>query len=411
MNKLIASAGVLALGGVFSVQAQDKNWSLSGTIRTFYDDNYTTSPSHPAPGFAGRRNSYGFELNPSASYNVTMDQATISLGYKYDMKYYEDRRQNSADHSHEANLALNYRFSEICQLKLSDNFAVAQEPGVLDPALVTTPLRSNGNNIRNAANINLSGYLTRLFDYEVGYSNTYYDYQQTGTDSRSALLDRVEHLMLLNLKWKIQPETTGIFGYSFGIVDQTSKDLITIPPPVLPSTRDNYSHYAYAGVDHSMSTQWHLGLRAGLQYTEFPNAPAPLSKSSVTPYLDANTSYEYAPGSRATLGVKHTRNQTDVATLDAESTTVYTTVTHQFTPLLVGNLIAQYQNSSFYQGPNNNKSDNLFLVGVQVEYELPKVVPFQWWAQAGYNYDRLDSDLSGRSYYRNRIYIGLRATY
>ena len=32
-------------------------------------------------------------------------------------------------------------------------------------------------------------------------------------------------------------------------------------------------------------------------------------------------------------------------------------------------------------------------------------------AEAGYNYDRLDSDLSFRSFTRNRVYVGLRASY
>jgi hypothetical protein len=31
--------------------------------------------------------------------------------------------------------------------------------------------------------------------------------------------------------------------------------------------------------------------------------------------------------------------------------------------------------------------------------------------EAGYNWDKLDSDLSGRSYTRNRVYAGIRASY
>jgi outer membrane scaffolding protein for murein synthesis (MipA/OmpV family) len=34
-----------------------------------------------------------------------------------------------------------------------------------------------------------------------------------------------------------------------------------------------------------------------------------------------------------------------------------------------------------------------------------------WSTEVGYNFDRLDSDLRDRSFTRNRVYAGVRATY
>jgi hypothetical protein len=103
MNKVIASAGLLALGavGVQNVQAQwtagsDKSWSVSATLRGFYDDNYNTAPSG-----TNRVGSYGFEVRPSVKWNVDLGPTTIDLSYVYAMKYYDARPNNKYDQDHD----------------------------------------------------------------------------------------------------------------------------------------------------------------------------------------------------------------------------------------------------------------------------------------------------------------------
>jgi len=409
MKKMIMSAGVVAIGAlsISSAQAQSKPWSVSASLRGFYDDNYTTLPSTPLPGGATKRSSVGFEISPSLSYNLALDPTVIGFSYTYDMKYYADRRNNSADHSHQAMFKLDHAFSENFKVAVNDTFVIAQEPAVLDPVLITIPIRSDGNNIRNTASVSLTGKLSEHFGLEGSYANSIYDYQQEGLDSRSALLDRTEHLISLNLRWEATPQTVGILGYQFGLVNHTSNDLLS--PGVSSKTRDNRSHYLYVGADHNFSSQLSGSVRAGGQFTEYPKAAAGSSKSIVSPYFDLNGSYAYTSGSYVQLGVKHTRNQTDIAagTLDAESTTVYGSVNHAVTAKINASLLAQYQNSSFNQGVANNKEDNLFMVGVNLGYKINEFLS----AEAGYNYDRLSSDLGQRSYYRDRVYIGIKATY
>src|SRR6185295_6110912 len=74
MKKIIASVGMVALGsaGVHAANYGDldtdqasKRWSVSAAVRGFYDDNYTTRPSGPQ-----KRDSFGFEVNPSISLNL-----------------------------------------------------------------------------------------------------------------------------------------------------------------------------------------------------------------------------------------------------------------------------------------------------------------------------------------------------
>ena len=114
-------------------------------------------------------------------------------------------------------------------------------------------------------------------------------------------------------------------------------------------------------------------------------------------------------------GIRHELNATDVAflnaasspTLDQESTTVYAIVNHKITAMLSANLFGHYQNSDFNGGLADGSSDNLFLVGINLGYQINQYLT----AETGYSYDRLDSDVGGRSFSRNRVYMGVRAQF
>ncbi len=369
MRKIATVASLVALGAV-SLQAADtdsKIWSVSANLRGFYDDNIATTPSGAVgpTGLRLRQSSFGFEVSPTLALKLPLEQTKLGLSYTYDMKYYENR-SNSADHSHDAELTLTHAFTPRYKMAANDSFVIAQEASLLDPSVPTSALRSNGNNMRNIVGISFTAECTPLLGFEVGYQNSFYDYQQTGVGSRSALLDRLEHLARLDLRWQALPTTVGILGYQFGVVEQTSKDLLFAAGP-LPNIRDNHSHYLYVGADHDFNSQLKGSIRAGGQYTEYPNAPAGVSNNSIIPYADLNISYAYTEGSIAQLGVKHTRNQTDIGnTLDQESTTLYAELKHKITAKLSGRLIGQYQNSSFNQGVNNDKMERIFLGGANL---------------------------------------------
>ena len=420
MKKIIASASLAALGAA-SVHAANapgltpvetsKPWSVSATLRGFYDDNYATRPGDVA------RDSFGFEFSPSVSLNLPLDQTYIGLSYTYGLRYYEARTDNTADHSHQFTGKLNHAFTELHKLDLSESFVLAQEPQLIEPPGATTsPLRTDGDNIRNTASATFTAELTRLVSVVFGYSNHLYDYDKTGAGSYSALLDRLEHLGTLNLRWQAIPSTVFILGYQYGIVDYTSKDSLALfGPYVNPNVRNNNSHYVYVGADRYFTHKFNTSIRLGGQFTEYDNAPTGSPNDTASPYADANATWTYNPGSYVQLGIRHARNQTDIAffggganpTLDQESTTVYGQLTHKITPKLKASLLGQFQDSSFKGGFADDKTDNYFTGGVNLSYQINPFLS----AETGYAYDRLDSDLVGRSFTRNRIYIGLRATY
>jgi Putative beta-barrel porin 2 len=426
MKKIVASVGLVALGTAGTALAQPdvdvsnpntaKPWSIAATLRGFYDDNVSSIPNHTA--IDGRRDSWGFEVSPSAGLAWVREQTTISLGYLYSFKYYDTKPLGNSSHddqSHTFNAALSHAFSERYKLSVRDSFVIGQEPDILRAGnTFSTFQRIPGDNIRNYGGISFDADLTRLFGIEVGYDNAFYHYHDEGhVGSLASLLDRMEHTAHLDGKYKVLPETTGIAGYAYSQVDYLSNDLISDTPESISSDiRNSRSHYLYLGVDHNFTPDLLAQVRGGARFIDYYNE----HQTATSPYFKASLRWNYAPESYLEGGAEYDRTATDVAflttaeagsiTLDADTATIYATINHRITPKLYGNLIAQFQNSQFNGGEANNKTEQIYLAGLNLEYRFNQFFS----AHAGYNYDRLESDL-GRSFDRNRVYMGVTARY
>jgi len=424
MKKIIASASLAALG-VASVQAayapslspqeKSKAWTISGTLRGFYDDNPTASIK------TDKQASWGLELSPSLAVNLALDQTLIGFNYTYDMRYYEARPRHEADHSHHVSFKINHVITERYKVEVSDVINYAQEAELTGTGIVSNPigtLRTEQSYLHNVGHIAFSAELTPILGVVAEYQNDYWDYDQEGNGSLSALLDRVEHLGSISARWQAMPNTVGLVSYSYGLIDHTSDDSLdprTTIAPVDPGIRDSHSHFVSVGAEQNFTSQLTGKARIGAQFTDYPNALPTQDDRVVSPYADASASWTYNPGSYLQLGIRHQRNATDVGigttgttpVQDQESTGVYGVVNHRIGPNLTGSLLGQFQHSSFRGGGLDGKIDTLGLVGVNFAYQVNEFLT----AEAGYNYDRLDSDLAGRSYTRNRVYFGLRASY
>lgn len=444
MKYLLAAIGLAAVGAT-ALQGQNlpnpnaelkpeertKFWSVSAALRGFYDDNYTAIPKNLGP-----LRSWGVEVSPSLSLNWAPAETVVGASYVYDYKWYENGDEH--DQTHQVNGKFIHNFSPRYRLELTDSFVLTDEPTVLDTTVITSPVkRTLEDNLRNRAGILFSAELTPILGLELGYQNTYYDYRQDLGDispvfyptagefaagpSRSALLDRDEHLITVDMRWKMLPETTGIFGYQFQIRDFNSDESLNPTPvpanpadvnfPVIPSsTRDSRSHFLFVGVDQSFGPNLLAAVRVGGQYIDYYNR----NSTQVSPYADASLTYTYLPGSYVQVGVKHEHAATDIIgsisdpVKDQEATTIYGALTHKITAKLTGSILGQYQNSAFNGGgPGvDNQDENFFLANVNLAYKINQFLL----GEAGYEYNRLDSQF-GRAYTRNRAYVGIRATY
>jgi hypothetical protein len=421
MKKIMASAGLVAVSttGLYAAAPDltpmeaSKPWSISATLRGFYDDNYTAQHKD-APGDA---DSFGFEVRPAASVNFPMEQTFVGLGYVYSLRYYADRDDDKADHSHEFTLKADHRFSERYKIAFDDSFVYSQEPAVIDAdGAITAVQRVDADAMRNRAGIDFTADLTERFGLGLGYQNTWYDYDDEDGNfiepSRSGLLDRMEHLFRVDGRWRARENLVGLIGYQYGIFDYTSDEEIalTTDGPITGDDRDNTSHYFYLGAEHALSSQFSASARVGAQFTDFDN----LGTDSFGPYADIMGTYTYLPGSYLQFGFRHARNATDViqpegdeVVTDQESSTLFASINHRITPHLTGSVIGQYQRSTFNEGALDGDVDNFLLLGLNLEYRFNP----NWSTEAGYNFDRLDSDVAFRSFTRNRVYVGVRATY
>jgi hypothetical protein len=417
--------------GSMALQAQDltaaapsKPWNISATVRGFYDDNYTTAPGNVPAGYPiTKRSSWGTDLNPGVRFDLLRDLTTIRFSYDYDARYYTDRVDHKWDQSHNVTASLSHSFSERYKLELFDNFAVGQEPSLLSPGgtpSAGTYMRIDGSNIRNYAGAAFTSSFTEQLGSRIAYQNTFYEYDDKGHPaSYSALLDRMEHVITLDLRWQYTPATLALVGYQFGYTDQTSNDKLDVNGLVNANARNRYDHYIFIGGDHDFNTQLSAKARVGAQIATYPNANkngiTGMDDSRIVPYADAMVQYKFAERNAVQLGVKSGLNQTDVAVLsatqatttDSEALTLYASVTYALTPRLISMARAQWQMATFDGGFYNNQQDNYYTADLNLTYEINRYLK----AEAGYAYDRLDSDLPLRSYGRNRIYFGLSANY
>ena len=186
MKKFFVSVGLIAAGtaSLQGAYAPDWNstsasmWSVSGTLRGFYDDNYETASA--ASG--AKRGSLGFEFSPQLELNVPLQQTELGMRYIYGLYYYQDREdlgQNPIDQTHQFDLWVDHAFTERWQARVQDSFVMGQEPELIDPN-TSVPTRTEGNNIRNTGTLTLNTTWTRLFSTQLGYQNSFFDYQNSG---------------------------------------------------------------------------------------------------------------------------------------------------------------------------------------------------------------------------------------
>lgn len=421
MKKILATAGMAALGAAsinaatpptLLPQQQSKPWSVSASLRGFYDDNYATLNNN-------RKDSFGLEFSPSVMANIIKEQTQLYASYKFGLKYYEDRPDKNTDYSHVANVLLNHDFSERYRLSVYDDFAISDEPTVMNPDQAVQVLRTDGTNMRNVAGADFKAQVAEKFAIEPGYSFTFYDYDATGPGSYSAALDRNEHLAKLAFRWiGMMERTDGLIGYHYQNTSHTSDD--TLDPTgaayLSPELRDTDSHFYFVGADYSASARLTLNGRVGGQTVVYNNS----EENKTSPYLDLSATYRFQEASTLQAGYKLQRMTTDWIgysgsdptnlTVDQLANFFYARVSHTISRLTLS-AGGQYQYGKFQGGSVDGQQEGYLSMDISASY---KFNPFLA-AETGYAYDWLKdygwSASDERGYHRNYVYIGLKATY
>jgi len=397
MNNKIVTLGVAALG-VAAAQAADagKVWEVTASLRGFYDDNYTTSPEALA------EESWGIEVSPGIS--LTIGEGTdmeLSAGYAFGMRYYEDRESDNEDYGHDLGISLNKAFSDTSSLQLSNGLVVAQEPEVLNGG---TPLRREGDNLRNTFSAKYRRDLSGSIEVDVGYGNSIYDFEE---EWYAALLDRSYNEANLDVIY-VTPQTEYYVGYKFSSTDFDGNALQVPGLDFNPEARNNHAHYGYVGARHLVDKNLLANLEAGVQnvdFYDFDLMPGFIPEDETSPYVNAVMKWGYAEGSELVAGVSLARSATDLQAADQETTSVYAQLVHKVSARIHGTLTGRFQDSEISGGGGklDGKEESLLLLGASLTYAVADNI----WTELAYNYDELDSDIQDRSFERNYVSVSI----
>ena len=428
----LATAGAAGVHAAYAPDASDnKNWSVSALLRGLYNDN-------PGAVSTGSKGSFGYSVAPQFQIVKPYNQTEMGLRYIYTLIYYSNQGGNPYDQSHWVNLWLDHVFSERWEMKVSDGITASQNPmlGVNGDQGTSNPFR-NGNYVNNAGTVSVHTDWTREFGTVLTYGNNFYSYNQGGAQITNSVVggvtntivnpsyagqfDRVDQNIGLDLQWHATSETIYGVGYSFDWVNFTAGEPVadnTVLDKIQYSdVRDSYTHTAYLSWQHNNSDRLHMTLLGGIQINDSYNQDLP---STIYPYFNLSSTYNYAPSSYVSLGFMQGMNttylplqnnhafNTNSGTITAfqESSTVYATLNHQITPKLVGLLTARYQLGTFKGGPYNN-SDTYYSVSANLNYAINP----HFSAEIGYSFDQVESVEPGSSYIRNQYEIGVTASY
>jgi hypothetical protein len=428
MKKIVASVGLVAVG-VTGLQADvfpgltaesGKPWTASATLRGFYDDNPSTQPNSSHP-----EGSYGFEVSPAIEFLFPWEQTTLSFGYVYSLKYYENKLVNTNGHddnTQDVHAGLTHAFSERYSISVKDSFVIGQEPDFLRAGNTFTTFQSySGNNMRNYGAIDFIAQLTPEFGLDLGYANTLINYSDntdptvTGVASNAGLLNEMDNAVHLDGRYQLQPQTVGILGVQFRQTDFTGGQPIGLyddGQTIMSDSRNARSYYGYVGLDHNFRPDFTGAVRLGGRYTDYFNSLA--GQNQASPYAMVSLKYTYLPESSLEFGGSYDYSPTSLypganaanqINTSAEAGTVYLALNHRIAPKLYGGILAQYQNSTYVGGVYDGKADNFYLVGLNLRYQFNP----NFSAGVGYNYDNLTG--LQPHYDRNRVYIGVTGSY
>ena len=436
MNKFAASLGFIALGtsalhavessALNSMQAT-KPWSVAASLRGFYDSNIDTVENG--------QSSWGYEIAPELHFGLAGEQTSFSLGYLLSAKYYEQQPLNETGKwtvTQTANIGLSHTFNQRLTMNVTDAFVVGQEPDQLRAANLplSTAQVVSGDNIVNYGDIGFNYMVTELLSLKVGYNNAYYNYKDNtplyvggvfASASTAGVLNRVDNRLVLDSEWKLNPQTVGILGYTYGqSVYTADQQILTtfnngVFDPIYSDNKNRRSHTFYGGVQQAFAPNLSGLLKGGATYADYYGDPT--AENNWTPYVMADLKYQFQTTTTFDIGFLYSLSAANYAgqqfstgyVRDQDSTLFYGSLTHEIVAHLVSTFKGTVQNATYNGGGAtvNGKGYLFYELGFDLGYEFTKNIS----AHVGYNYDNNNSDIPGQSYDRNRAYVGVTGTY
>jgi hypothetical protein len=362
-----------------------KPYTISVSLREEYDDNINTTSSN-------EEGSFKTIISPDILFRYPMDNTLLSFSYKLDAIYFNNRDGDSFDFNHNVTGRVNHKFTERFEVDFRERFSFSSEPEIGNN-LATN--RRSGDGFTNDLSLEGTYDWTERFSTVTSYSNTITFYDDSIVANTN---EYVRHGANQDFRFKVLPTTTAVAGYGYDTFDYD----------VIP--RDHDIHTLVVGADHYLLREWLLTGRVGAEYVLNDN---PLLDDNVGPYGNLKTVWNFLPKSSLTAGYSYGTEVTDTSAFGNQvSHTFDLGVSHAWTQKFVTSMSLQYKAATFERGQalaavNDDFFDNFYSASIKAAYAWT-----EWFStEAGYTHTTSDSDLPGREYFRNQVFIGVRGTY
>ncbi len=355
-------------------------------LRLGYDDNIDASAFN-------RRESGFVNFQGGLAYTAASPRASLTIGAGAGIVYYFDPGAGrDYDFNVNFNLAYTYKVTPRLTFVASTYDLYQSQPDFFVPGLSG---QRSGDYFYSTNRFGFSYQFTKRFSIVAVYNPIFVVYQDEPTRTAQ---NRVEHYLSTEFRFLLQPTITLVGEYRFGYIDY------------FDANSDSTANYVLVGLDATLSPRLRLGFRVGAEFRDYRFGS---QDSFLGPYAEATASYSYKRNSAISFSLRYGIEQTDVAgSINRSSFRLGMSVNHQFTAR-IGGYAAIYYTRSDYEtlrgtvGATPNFGENVVDLTVGVRYAITR----HWSAEVGYTYTTVDSDLAGRGYDRNRIFVGGRLSF
>ena len=303
------------------------------------------------------------------------------------LHYLDDAPRND-DTFYSARAAFNIAHEISERLKISNNMFGTYE---VEPntAMGASTTLWNGQYFYGYENFNISYAWSRRITTTTSYTIDTIRYQDEFVSQSE---DRLSHLIAQQVSYALTPRTSLIGEYRYRMVDFANR-----------SDVDYRSHYILAGIDHAWSQRLSTSLRAGAELfsSDRTEQTAPYGEFALDYAVDRTTSIRWF----SALGF----DGTEIQAFDSRySFRTGINATHQVDRRLTVNGGLSYVYSDFDGGQiSPSITENSILVSAGLSYLLWSNVSMN----AQYSYTVLDSDDNTRDFDRNRVSLGMSASF
>jgi len=384
---LLFAVDALAVYQPSQMPDPSRRWAVSLSLRQGFDDNANGSS-------VDKKGSATSIVEPRLYLNIPLDQTFIGLRYTYNMTYFWDRAGDDVDQAHIADVLFSHRFNPRLTLNINDSMRYGVQPELVESTISGPIVRRNeGDYWFNALSGSLTWSASRRWLLTLGEAWEHWEY----TDEANAdANNRDSFATSASAVYTLDPVSSLGVNVRFGMnrYETAGAD----------DERDSQSETLYLSYTHVFSPKLTAQIAGGGGFSQFGNGD-----NDFSPYASASASYTYAPESTASLSLSYSFTVSDTASYRSSDTLVISPqISHRLSRKARVALGADYVRYDL-----QNPRAGFLLPSSTVEDAVRARVGFSYLfnrhlsADFNYYYERIWSDLGGRSYDRNRVSAGM----